>query len=90
MVTGVALVTVVRVLRMRRHCLDYGLVFLGENRTNMFHPGPTLADGAGESHDGFSVFKPIEEGDTTFGYAVHSLTNRSATDWLLCYQLELK
>ena len=31
-----------------------------------------------------TVFKPIERGDLTPGYAVHKLTNRSTENWLRC------
>lgn len=86
-------------LDVHQHCLDYGLCFLGENQTKMYHPGPhgredtpilQTKEGEGIIPDGNAVFKPIARGDLTPGYAVHKLTNGSQTRWLRCYQVELK
>jgi hypothetical protein len=79
---------------IHQHTLDYGLVFVGERvHIKVWGPG---ADGKSvlikDDHlqDGSAVFKSIEEGDLSAPYAVHALTNGSKTDWLRCYQVELK
>jgi hypothetical protein len=78
-------------LDVHQHCLDYGLCFIGENQTKMYHPGPLgrkdtpilqTKVGEGVISDGSAVFKPIAKGDLTPGYAVHKLTNASTTSWL--------
>jgi hypothetical protein len=86
-------------LDVHQHTLDYGLCFLGQNETKMYHPGPLGREGEpvlqtkpgeGNVPDGNAVFKPISRGDLTPGYAVHKLTNASQSSWLRCYQVELK
>ena len=86
-------------LDVHQHCLDYGLCFIGQNQTKMYHPGPLgrkdkpvlqTKQGDGAIPDGNAVFKPISRGDLTPGYAVHKLVNGSRTSWLRCYQVELK
>ena len=86
-------------LDVHQHCLDYGLCFIGQNQTKLYHPGPLgredkpilqTREGEGTLPDGFAVFKPIARGDLTPGYAVHKLANASQSCWLRCYQVELK
>lgn len=86
-------------LDVHQHCLDYGLCFIGQNQTKMYHPGPfgreqelmlQTKEGEGAILDGTAIFKPIARGDLTPGYAVHKLVNASASSWLRCYQVELK
>lgn len=88
-----------------QHLLDYALVWNllnAEGKFSFWTPGPAGEKAVlvnGEVVCPAPQFKPVEAGDLTPGWAVHSVVNRvvnssaspqSEARWLLCYQVELK